>query len=203
MGYSVHDDQWQDNFEETLHTLNELIKSGKIRHWGLSNETPWGVMRTHQIARDNNYPLPVSIQNPYNLLNRTFEVGLAEIAIRENMGLLAYSPMAFGLLSGKYHMGKDTPSDRINQFKNMARYNSPQSYEATARYIKIAEDAGLSPAQLSLAYVNNRPFVTSTIIGATQMDQLKENIGSIHITLSDDTMQAIDAVHREMPNTAP
>lgn len=202
-GYSVHDAQWLDNFEETLETLNELIRQGKIRHWGLSNETPWGVMRIHQICRDKNYPLPVSIQNPYNLLNRTFEIGLAEIAIREHMGLLAYSPMAFGLLSGKYHEGKDTASNRLNQFKNMARYNSRQSYEAASRYKKIAEEAGLTSAQMSLAYVHDRPFVTSTIIGATDLDQLRENIESIDITLTADIINAIDSVYTELPNPAP
>lgn len=203
MGYTDHDAQWQDNFEETLATLNELINMGKIRHWGLSNETPWGAMRTHHIAHEKSYPKPVSIQNPYNLLNRTFEIGLAEIAIRENMGLLAYSPMAFGLLSGKFHKGQDTPNDRINKFKNMARYNSDQSYQATAHYVKIAEEAGISPAQLALAYVNDRPFVTSTIIGATHMNQLKENIDSVHITLTQEVLQAIDAVHKLISNPAP
>ncbi len=203
MGYAVHDAAWQDNFEESLDTLNELIKVGKIRHWGLSNETPWGVMRTSHIAFVKKYPQLVSIQNPFNLLNRTFEIGLAEIAIRENIGLLAYSPMAFGLLSGKFHKGLDTPSDRINQFKNLARYNSAQCHEATAQYIKIAEDAGLTPAQMSLAYVNDRPFVTSNIIGATNMAQLQENIESVHITLSQDILDAIEAVHKVISNPAP
>ncbi len=203
LGYTNHDTLWQDNFEEAIETLNIFVQQGKIRHWGLSNENPWGVMRTCAIADKNNLPRPLTIQNPYNLLNRTFEVGLSEISLRENIGLLAYSPMGFGLLSGKFHKGMDTPQDRINQFKNLARYNGKRSYEATTQYIKIAEDAGISPAKLALAFVNQRSFITSTIIGATNMDQLKENISSIDITLSLDIIEAIDKVHNDNSNPAP
>ncbi|MFM2392914.1 MAG: hypothetical protein RLZZ546_896, partial [Bacteroidota bacterium] len=124
LGYNQHDDVWKDNFEETITILNELKKQGKIRHWGLSNETPWGVMRTCQISDRHNVERAISIQNPYNLLNRTFEIGLAEMSIREDIGLLAYSPMAFGLLSGKYHKGLDTQNDRINKFSRLSRYNN-------------------------------------------------------------------------------
>lgn len=203
LGYNVHDDQWQDNFEEGLQTLDALVQQGKIRHWGLSNETPWGIMRTCTIADKNGYQRPVSIQNVYNLLNRTFEVGLSEMAIRENISHLAYSPMAFGLLSGKFHYKKDMPQDRINQFKQLSRYNHPSTFEAAARYIKVAEDAGISPAQMSLAFVNAQPFVTSNIIGATSMTQLKENIASIDIVLSQDVRQEIEKIHREISNPAP
>ncbi len=203
LGYAQHDDQWEDNFQESVETMNDLVKDGKIRHWGLSNETPWGVMRTCSVADVGNIIRPVSIQNPYNLLNRSFEVGLSEMSIREKISLLAYSPMGFGLLSGKFHHNQDTPTDRINQFKNLSRYNSPQSFDATSRYIQIAQDAGITPAQLALSFVSDRPFVTSNIIGATSMMQLKENISSIHIILSSDTLTAIDLVHKEISNPAP
>lgn len=204
LGYNHQaDDAWQDNFEEAIRTMNDLVKEGKIRHWGLSNETSWGIMRTCAVSDGKGYPRPLSIQNPYNLLNRSYEVGLAEMSIRENISLLVYSPMGFGLLSGKFHKKIDTPNDRINKFKQLARYNSPQSYEATARYIAIAESAGLTPAQMALAFVNSRTFVTSNIIGATSMVQLKENIDSIHVKLSSDVLAAIDVVHKEISNPAP
>jgi len=203
LGYEVHDDRWEDNFEEALTTLDELVKVGKIRHWGLSNETPWGLMRTLNISNKNQFQPPLSIQNPYSLLNRSFEVGLSEMSIRENVGLLAYSPMGFGMLSGKFHKKQDKPTDRINQFKNLSRYNNKQSWDATERYMKIAEEAGLSLPQMSLAFVNDRPFMTSNIIGATTMQQLKENIGSIDIQLSADVMSAINIVHKEISNPAP
>ena len=203
LGYEVHDDQWIDNFEEALSTLDELVKQGKIRYWGLSNETPWGMMRTMNIANKKNFQPPLSIQNPYNLLNRSFEIGLSEISIREKISLLAYSPMGFGMLSGKFHKKADKPSDRINQFKTLSRYNSQQCWDATERYIKIAEDAGLTIAQMSLAFVNDRPFMTSNIIGATTMLQLKENIGSADIQLSPDILSAINEVHKEISNPAP
>ena len=203
LGYTKHDDAWQDNFDESISTLNDLKKEGKIRHWGLSNETPWGIMRTCNIADSRSVPRPASIQNAYNLLNRSFEVGLAEMSIRENISLLAYSPMGFGMLSGKFHNKTDTPSDRINQFKNLSRYVGQRSIEATARYIKIAEDSGLTPAVMALAFVNDCPFVASNIIGATNLTQLKENISSIDITLTKDILAAIDQVHKEISNPAP
>lgn len=203
LGYQVHDSEWHDNFEEAIETMNDLVKMGKIKHWGLSNETPWGVLRTCSIADKHHLPRPISIQNPYNLLNRSFEVGLSEISIREKIGLLAYSPMAFGLLSGKFHKGLDKPQDRINQFKNLVRYNGANSREATSRYIEIAENAGLTPAQLALSFVNDRPFVCSNIIGATNMSQLRENIGSIDIIVGSDVLTEIDKVHMEISNPAP
>ncbi|MBK8055374.1 MAG: NADP(H)-dependent aldo-keto reductase [Saprospiraceae bacterium] len=203
LGYTQHDDQWEDNFMESITTMDQLVKEGKIRHWGLSNETPWGVMRSFNVSDGHQLPRPVSIQNPYNLLNRSFEVGLSEISIRDHISLLAYSPMGFGLLSGKFHDKADTANDRINQFKNLSRYNSTQSWEATERYIKIAREAGLTPAVMALAFVNDRPFVTSNIIGATSMLQLKENISSIDVTLSKDVLDAIDLVHKDISNPAP
>ncbi|MBK8625751.1 MAG: aldo/keto reductase [Saprospiraceae bacterium] len=203
LGYVNHDDQWQDNFEETIDTLDQLIKDGKIRHWGLSNESAWGIMRSCSVADKNDQKRPLSIQNPYNLLNRSYEVGLSEISFREKISLLAYSPMGFGLLSGKFHKGLDTPNDRINQFKNLVRYNGAKSHEATAKYMQIADDAGITPAQMALSFVNDRPFVTSNIIGATNMSQLRENISSIEIILSTDVLAAIDRIHAEISNPAP
>lgn len=197
------EESWQYNFDSIIETLNGYIKQGKIRHYGLSNETPWGVMKYLQEADQANVPRPVSIQNPYGLLNRTYEVGLAEISHREQVGLLAYSPMGFGLLSGKYHKKTDQPADRLNQFKQMARYNSEQSYEATSRYLDIAETHGITLAEMSLAYLRTKPWITSTIIGATNMAQLKENINSINVKLDEGWIKEIDKVHTNIPNPAP
>lgn len=203
-GYK-HDanEKWKDNFLEILETMQELVKSGKIRHFGVSNETPWGVMRFLNEAEKHNLPRCVSIQNPYGLLNRTFEVGLSEIAMREQVSLLAYSPMGFGLLSGKFHKKTDTPKDRINKYKKFARYNSQQCWDATTKYIEIAEKHGMTPAQMSLAFVNDRPFMGSNIIGATSMTQLKENISSANIKLSKEVLAEIEAVQAATPNPAP
>ncbi|MEZ4937902.1 MAG: aldo/keto reductase, partial [Crocinitomicaceae bacterium] len=202
-GVTDIDHQWEDNFQEILEGLDTLIKAGKVRNIGISNENPWGMSRYLHLSEMHDLPRMVSIQNPYNLLNRTFEVGLSEMAIREKCGLLAYSPMGFGLLSGKFHKKKDTPNDRLNQFKQMARYSSENSWKATEAYMKIAEASGMSLAEMSLAWVSSRPFVTSNIIGATNMDQLKENIGSIQIELEDSIIEAIEEVHKVIPNPAP
>ena len=202
-GYTSHDDKWIDNVEESIDTLMELQKEGKIRHYGLSNETPWGVMRHLTFTRSKGYADCVSIQNCYNLLNRLFEVGLSEMAIRESCGLLAYSPMAFGLLSGKYHKKEDRDDARLNQFKQMSRYNNDQCYDATSRYLEIAEANNMTLAQMSLAFINHMPFVTSNIIGATSMAQLRENIASIYVKLSKSVLKEIEAVHATIPNPAP
>jgi aryl-alcohol dehydrogenase-like predicted oxidoreductase len=196
-------DKWQDNMLEVLQTMDGLIKQGKVRHFAVSNETPWGLMNFIRLAEQHNLPVPVSIQNPYSLLNRSFEVGLAECAIREKCGLLAYSPMGFGLLSGKYHKKKDTPDNRINQFKNLARYNSPQSWEATERYLALAEGHGLKLSQMALAFVTQQHFTTANIIGATTIAQLRENIESANLHLSDDILNEINKIHKEIPNPAP
>lgn len=196
-------DPWEDDFLSVLETMNDLIKEGKIRHWGVSNESAWGLMHVIRLAEKNNLPVPLSIQNPYNLLNRSFEVGLAECSMREKCGLLAYSPMGFGLLSGKFHKKLDKPEDRINQFPQLPRYNSPQSWEATAKYLAVAEKHGLTLAQMSLAFVTQQPFVSANIIGATSMVQLKENIGSADIYLSDEILKEINGVHKEISNPAP
>lgn len=198
-----HYDEWQDNFLDVLEGLQEQVKAGKIRHIGISNETPWGMMNYLQTAEKNGLPRPISIQNPYSLLNRSFEVGLAEMSIREGVGLLAYSPMAFGRLSGKYAAGNDKPDDRINQFERMSRYNSAQSIAATAKYNDIAIKNGMTLAQMSLAWVNQQQFVTANIIGATNLTQLEENIGSINITLSKECVKEINGVQEQFPNPAP
>lgn len=205
LGYN-HDpnDAWEDNILSVLAILNDLVKEGKIRHFGLSNETPWGLSRFLHVAETNNLPRCVSVQNPYSLLNRTYEVGMTEMSIREQAGLLAYSPMAFGILSGKYHKkDADLEKARLTLFPRMARYSGEQSYNATAKYLAIAEKYGLSLAQMSLAYVNSRPFLTSNIIGATTMEQLKENIGSADVNLSNEILEEIEEVHRLIPNPAP
>lgn len=189
--------------QETVETLDGLIKAGKIRHYGLSNETPWGVMRHLQCSHDGDFSRAVSVQNPYNLLNRSYEVGLAEVSLRENIGLLAYSPLAFGMLSGKYRDKPWNPEWRIAKFERFVRYSKPQGFAAVERYARIADAAGLSLAQLALGFVNSRAFVTSTIIGATNMTQLAENIGSINVKLSADTLAAIDAVHADISNPCP
>lgn len=196
-------DPWEDNFLEVLQVMDDLIKFGKIRHFGVSNETPWGLMRLLTLAEANNLPRCVSIQNPFSLLNRSFEIGLSEIAIREKTGLLAYSPMGFGMLSGKFHKGTDKPTARINQFKGYKRYSGELSKKATATYLEIAEKHNLSLAQMSLAFVTQQPFVTSNIIGATSMVQLKENIESIKLKLSPEILAEIEEVHQVIPNPAP
>ncbi len=205
LGYVHHDnDPWKDNFLEILQTMDELIKEGKIRHFGISNETAWGMMRFEQLSQQHGLPKSMSIQNPYSLLNRAFEVGCAEVAIRQDMGLLAYSPLGFGMLTGKYHKGNtEDPTYRINKYKQYARYSTDPSMEATARYLKIAEEHGLSLTQMALAFINTRPFVTSNIIGATNLNQLKENIDSVDVVLNDDVLFAIEQVHKEISNPAP
>ncbi|MBV7434851.1 NADP(H)-dependent aldo-keto reductase [Cardiobacteriaceae bacterium TAE3-ERU3] len=190
-------------FEETLSALKELVDAGKVRHIGLSNETPWGVMQCLRLAEQQGMPRVVSVQNPYNLLNRSYEVGLAEMSIREQVGLLAYSPLAFGVLSGKYRHGAKPEGARLTLFERFQRYSSAQAKEAVERYAKIADDAGISLTHLALAYVNSRQFLTSNIIGATSIEQLVENIASAEVTLSDDTIAAIDAVHAEISNPCP
>ncbi|GGK23380.1 oxidoreductase [Yeosuana aromativorans] len=196
-------DEWQDNFNEVLRALEEQIKAGKIRHIGISNEKAWGTMRYLEESKNNGLPRMSTIQNAYSLLNRTFEGDLAEVSLRENIGLLAYSPMAFGVLSGKYIKGTATDDSRLKLFPRFARYSSEQSTEAAKRYLKIAEDNNMSLAQMSLAFVNQQPFVTSNIIGATKMEQLKENIDSINVTLSEEVLAQINEVHKVIPNPAP
>lgn len=196
-------DPWADNFKAVLEALDEVKKEGKIREIGLSNEKAWGTMRFLEEAKTNNLPRPITIQNAYSLLNRVFEGDSAEVSMRENIGLLVYSPMAFGVLSGKYIKGTAADNARLKLFPRFARYSSEQSTLATQKYLKLAEANNMTLAQMSLAFANQRPFVTSNIIGATNLEQLKENIDSINIQLSEDVLAAIDAIHAVIPNPAP
>ncbi len=197
-------DFWRDNIHQVLETLRDLIGQGKIRYVGLSNETPWGTMRFLEESKvHESLPRMITIQNPYSLLNRTFEVGLSEISLREKIGLLAYSPLGFGVLSGKYLGGKKPENARITLFPAYKRYSDEQSQKATQMYYDLAGDHGLSLTQMSLAYVNTRPFLTSNIIGATSMEQLKENIGSIDVALTEEVLKGIEAIHKEIPDPAP
>jgi aryl-alcohol dehydrogenase-like predicted oxidoreductase len=188
---------------ETLQVLGDLVQAGKVRHIGLSNETPWGTMKLLALAEAHGLPRMVSIQNPYSLLNRTFEVGLSEVAIREQCGLLAYSPLAFGMLSGKYRNGVRPAGARLTLFERFDRYSSEQAVWATEQYCAIAERHGLDPAQMALAFVTSRPFVTSNIIGATTLEQLDSNLASADLTLSQEVLDEIDAVHQRQPNPSP
>ncbi len=203
LGYRHRDDEESTPIEETLGALHELVQEGKVRHIGLSNETPWGTMKYLQLAEKNGWPRPVSIQNPYNLLNRTFEQGLAEIAHREGVGLLAYSPLAFGMLTGKYLDGQRPENARITLFSRFVRYKGERAEKAIRAYCELAREHNLSPAHLALAWVNSRAFVTSNIIGATTMAQLKENIGSASVTLSEDVLEALEGLHREFTYPCP
>ena len=202
LGYT-HSEEDFTPIKETLTVLADYVREGKIRHIGLSNETPWGVMKFLQIADEMDLPRVVSIQNPYSLLNRSFEVGLAEIAHREQVGLLAYSPLGFGVLSGKYLDGGGSPTDRLTRFPEYDRYSNKEAVAATREYVSLAREMGLSPSQMALAYVNSRSFLTSNIIGATSIGQLQENITSVDLQLSDDILERIEAIHKRYPIPSP
>ncbi len=189
--------------EETLAALNDLVKAGKVRHVGLSNETPWGVARFLRAAELDHGPRVVSIQNAYNLLNRTFEMGLAEFAARDAVGLLAYSPLAQGYLTGKYMGGARPPGARTTLFERAGRYEKPGVEAAIAAYLELARDIGADPAQLAIAFVTSRPFVTSNIIGATTMAQLETDIDSINLKITPEIEARIDAIHQIHNNPAP
>ena len=194
---------WKDNMYEILLKMNSFIQKGKIRAFGVSNETPWGLHRFLSMAEAHDLPKPIAIQNPYNLLNRTYEMGLSEFGYFENLKLLAYSPMAFGLLSGKYHLGMTNQNARLIKFPKMTRYNGENARRATDKYIDLAKKAGISPAKLALAFVNARSFVASNIIGVTNINQLKENLESLNLKLSEDLLEEIDMIHEKIPNPAP
>ncbi len=189
--------------EETYKAMDQLVKDGKVRYLGISNETPWGTNEYLKLSEKYNLSKIVSIQNPYSLLNRIYEVGLAEISQHEHVGLLAYSPLGFGVLTGKYL--DNTPKDsRLGLYGDwFTRYSNESTIEAVKKYVTLAKDYNLSPTELSLAFVNTRPFVTSNIIGATKMDQLKENIKSIEIDLTDQIIEQIEEIHKSNPNPAP
>jgi len=187
--------------EETLAALAELVKEGKVRYLGISNETPWGVSEYLRLAREKNLPKIVSIQNQYSLVNRTFEIGLSEIIMRENVGLLAYSPLNFGVLSGKYLDGAKPKGARFTLWdRSSDRYNPPRAQKAYKRYVELAKDNRLDPAQMAIAWVMSRKFVTSTIIGCTSMKQLKADVDAADIRLSDKLLEEIEKIHQEMPD---
>ena len=188
---------------ETLAVLDDLVKEGKIRTIGISNETAWGCSEYLRASNEQNSARIVSIQNPYNLLNRTFEIGLAEFAHREDVGLLAYSPLAFGVLSGKYLNDAKPEGTRLVLFDRFTRYTNPQANAATEAYIALANENDIDPSQMALAYVNSRPFLTSNIIGATTMEQLKADIDSIDVKLPKDLIRAIEEIHEKFPNPSP
>ena len=189
--------------EETLSALHDAIKAGKIRHVGISNETPWGVHEYLKLSESKSLPKIQTIQNPYSLLNRIYEVGLAEMSYRENIGLLAYSPLGFGVLTGKY-LNAMPDKSRLGLFGEwFTRYSNEKCHEATSKYSTIAEKYNISLCQMALAFVNTRPFVTSNIIGATTIEQLKENIESVDVSLSDEIIEEINNIHADIPNPAP
>ena len=187
---------------ESAEALAELMKAGKIRAWGLSNETPWGLCECLRLA-DGGLPRPASVQNPYNLLNRNYEIGMAEMSARESCGLLGYSPLGFGALSGKYLGGKKPKGARLTMWgERFGRYTAPRAVEATERYAALARKRGLDPAQMALAFTLARPFLTSSIIGATTMEQLRDNIAAADLQLDSDTMKDIEEIHNRFPNPA-
>lgn len=202
-GLKVQEDPWKDNFHEVLETLDGLIKAGKIKHVGVSNENPWGLMRLLEESKYHNLPRIKTIQNPYSLLNRLFENASAEVCLRENVGLLAYSPLAFGVLSGKYLSKENHSNSRLTLFPQYSRYSSVKSTEATKLYQEIAHKHGLTLTQMAQAFVLQQPFVTSSIIGATTMEQLKENIDTIQVTLSEDILKEINGIQTIIPDPAP
>ncbi len=190
--------------EESLAALQDQIQAGKIRHIGLSNETPWGVHRALALAETAGLPRPVCIQNPYSLLNRTFEVGLAEMAIRGDVPLVAYSPLAGGVLTGKYRGGARPEGARITRWPGRySRYIKPRALPAVDQYVTLARAAGLDPARMALAFTLRQPFLASSIVGATSLEQLETNLGAADLTLSDDLMAAIEAIHARDPDPAP
>ena len=203
LGYKHREEDGLVSIEETLGALSDLVKEGLVRHIGVSNETPWGVSEYLRWARELNLKQIVTIQNPYNLLNRSFEVGLAEMAIREKVGLLAYSPLAMATLSGKYMDGQRPEGARLTVYKRFQRYSSKYAVAASEAYVNLAREHGLDPATMALAYVNSRPFVTSNIIGATKLEQLKTNIASIDVKLSEEVEKGIEGIHSRFSNPAP
>jgi len=203
LGYT-HDPKPEDTpIEETLEAMDALVKAGKVRHIGLSNETAWGTMRYLHLSQTQQLSRPVSIQNPYSLLNRSFEVGLAEVAHREDVGLVAYSPLGFGALSGKYLGGARPEGARLTLFPQYARYSNPLGERATSRYLEVAQKHGLHPVQLAIAFVTSRKFVTSAILGATSVQQLDTLLGAAEVVLSAEILREIEAIHTEIPTPCP
>ena len=205
LGYKHQDKEKEWNsIESILNVLKQFVDQGKVRYIGLSNESAWGLSKFLGLSKFQDLPRVMSVQNPYNLLNRTYEVGLAEISIREQSGLLAYSPLASGVLTGKYRNNQKPKGSRLQLFGDyFPRYFKKLSLLAVEEYFKVAKKHKISLAQLSLAFVNQQPFVTSSIIGATTMEQLKEDIESANIILSSEIIDEINLVHKNNPNPAP
>lgn len=189
--------------EETLAVLDDFVRQGKVRHIGVSNETPWGVARFLELARSRSLPLIATIQNPYNLLNRVFEEGLSEFCRYDSLGLLAYSPLAMGVLTGKYDHGARPEKGRLTLYERFTRYDAPRAREAALAYNELAREHGLTPTQLALAWVNQQVFTSSNLIGATTLEQLRENIASVDVQLSDELITKVNAIHHHSPNPAP
>ena len=200
--YNNKEGEW-NSFENILDALGKFIKSGKIRYIGMSNETPYGLSRYLEISKNKGAPRMMSVQNPYSLVNRTYEIGMSEISIRQKCGLLVYYPLAAGALSGKYRNGEMPKNSRMALFKGWERHLNPLAMRAYDEYYKLAKDFNLTMVQLAQSFVNSRPFVTSNIIGATTMEQLKENIDSVNIDFTDEMMERVDKIHNENPNPSP
>ena len=204
LGYEHNDDGNWNKFEDILGTLKKFIDAGKIRYIGVSNETPWGTKKFLEISKEKNLPRMMSVQNPYNLLNRTYEVGLAEISIRDKIGLLAYSPLAIGYLSGKYRNNKIPKNSRLDHDGDFwTRYNKPNAEKAVEAYYQISKKNNIDMAQMSLKFCEIQPFVTSVIIGATTMQQLKTDIESVNVKLTDEIIKEINKVQKIYPNPCP
>ncbi len=203
LGYKPAQAEVPPKLEDALRALDSFISAGKVRHIGLSNETPWGVMSFIQLAERCGLARMVSIQNPYNLLNRSFEVGLAEIADREHAGLLAYSPLGFGTLTGKYAGGARPANARISRFSRFVRYTNEQGLAATARYVELAREFDLDPAHMAISFILSRRYVTSAIIGARTEAQLHHNLASVRYPLPKELLKAIDKIHAQIPNPCP
>jgi len=204
LGYEHKDENVWNNFEEILNSLDKIIKSGKVRYVGLSNESAWGLSKYLEISKSKNLPKMMSVQNPYNLLNRTYEIGLAEISIREKSGLLAYSPLASGILSGKYRNGALPEGSRIKLFGDrFPRYKTKNATNAVEEYYKISTNHNLNLAQMSLKFCELQPFITSVIIGATSMEQLKTDIESVNVELSDEVIKEINKIQEMYQNPCP
>jgi aryl-alcohol dehydrogenase-like predicted oxidoreductase len=203
LNYEYCDEQKTTPIVETLDALGNLIKAGKIRYIGISNETPWGLSQYLRLSELHNLPKLMTIQNPYSLLNRSFEIGLSEFSHRENIGLLAYSPLGFGALSGKYLNGKMPKGSRRQLLVGYDRYSNIQGELATKEYVELAKESGLDPTQMALAFVKNQPFIMSTIIGSTTLKQLKSNIDSLDVKLSQDVIQEIEVIYKKYPNPCP
>ena len=203
LGYTHKESNW-NKFEDILINLKKFVDQGKIKYVGLSNETPWGVMNFMQLYKDKNLPRMMSIQNPYSLLNRSYEVGLAEVSIREQIGCLSYSPLASGYLSGKYRNGAMPKGSRIERdYEFWGRYRKPQSENAIEEYYKISKKYNLDMSQMAIKFCEIQDFMTSVIIGATTMDQLKTNIESVKVKLDKDIINEINAIQRKYPNPCP